>query len=280
MPLISVDATQVNERDGSILNLGQKSLVAIELRNWITREFEAPLQSSEIMTDQCIHSLARKVAPCSRIALSGSSAEGTSDSEETDDSIRKLSVTGILTPPKSVNSSVKHVLPRLPPLPLPALEDILKISTASVTQCTGTSLYQRIQEVGPEVIADAYERQMYLERREPLPENGPFTFIHPINAPQRSQAWRAAIAPDTLHGETLTSEGRNWLFYATRLPGISVDSMKHYSPNHTVAVLWRRHVFELKSQSADQPINAQEVYAAYREIRKTTEELRELKRDC
>ncbi|EDN98130.1 hypothetical protein SS1G_12987 [Sclerotinia sclerotiorum 1980 UF-70] len=196
MPLISVDATQVNERDGSILNLGQKSLVAIELRNWITREFEAPLQSSEIMTDQW------------------------------------------------------------------------------------TSLYQRIQEVGPEVIADAYERQMYLERREPLPENGPFTFIHPINAPQRSQAWRAAIAPDTLHGETLTSEGRNWLFYATRLPGISVDSMKHYSPNHTVAVLWRRHVFELKSQSADQPINAQEVYAAYREIRKTTEELRELKRDC
>lgn len=127
MPLISVDATQVNERDGSILNLGQKSLVAIELRNWITREFEAPLQPSEIMTDQCIHSLARKVAPRSRIALSGSSAEGTSDSEETDDSIRKLSVTGILTPPKSVNSSVKHVLPRLPPLPLPALEDILKM---------------------------------------------------------------------------------------------------------------------------------------------------------
>ncbi|RYC62421.1 hypothetical protein CHU98_g3774 [Xylaria longipes] len=44
---ISVDAANVSGRHGSVLELGLDSLVAIELRNWITHESEAPLQSRD-----------------------------------------------------------------------------------------------------------------------------------------------------------------------------------------------------------------------------------------
>ncbi|KAI1379852.1 hypothetical protein F4677DRAFT_297172 [Hypoxylon crocopeplum] len=67
--LTFVDGARINERHGSILAVGLDSLVAIELRNWITREFHAPLQSSEIMIDQTVRALAEKVAVRSRRAL-------------------------------------------------------------------------------------------------------------------------------------------------------------------------------------------------------------------
>ncbi|GAW26264.1 putative polyketide synthase [Rosellinia necatrix] len=55
--LISTDALRILGENLSILELGLDSLVAIELRNWIMREFEAPLQSSEAILDQTIRIL-------------------------------------------------------------------------------------------------------------------------------------------------------------------------------------------------------------------------------
>lgn len=290
--LISVDAAQVNERDGSILELGLDSLVAIELRNWITREFSAPLQSSEIMTDQPIRDLALKVASRSSVVASSKvDGEASSESEE----LGADSVTTASLDERDVSS-------KLPPLPRPPLEDILRqfeesraaIDSEHDRQVTaeairaflegpGPDLYQKMQATNPNEIADAYERQVYLERREPLPEQGPFTFIHPVDAPAHSQARRAAtvtvaamdfarrlanneVAPDTLHGEPLSAEGRGWLFYATRRPGLGVDRMERHSPNHTVAVLRRGHVFELKLPDADQALDLSAVETAYDEI--------------
>ncbi|OAQ96586.1 hypothetical protein LLEC1_07428, partial [Akanthomyces lecanii] len=61
--LIAVDGAQVvNHGSGSILELGLDSLVAIELRNGISRQFRAPLQTSEILTDQTLRQLVQKVA--------------------------------------------------------------------------------------------------------------------------------------------------------------------------------------------------------------------------
>lgn len=289
--LISVDAAQVNERDGSILELGLDSLVAIELRNWITREFSAPLQSSEIMTDQPIRDLALKVASRSSVVSSKSDGEASSESEE-------LGADSVTT--ASLDEQAPS--PKLPPLPRPALEDTLRqfeesrsaidseqdrrITSDAVCaflEGPGPELYQQMQATDPNEIADAYERQVYLERREPLPEQGPFTFIHPIDAPTHTQARRAAtttiaaidfarrlaqkeVAPDTLHGQPLSVEGRDWLFWATRRPGLEGDRIERHVSNHTVAVLRRGHVFEMKLPDADQTLQLSAVQEAYDEI--------------
>lgn len=71
--LISVDASSMDARQGSILALGLDSLVAVELRNWIVRQFEAPLQSTEILANQTVYTLAGKIAERSK-KVAGSAA--------------------------------------------------------------------------------------------------------------------------------------------------------------------------------------------------------------
>ncbi|KAI0867788.1 polyketide synthase [Hypoxylon argillaceum] len=273
--LIAVDPTQVNPNHGSIISLGLDSLVAIELRNWITREFDASLQSSEIITDQPVRALAQKVASRSRIVSAHGQSDGKTDSN-TENSFEEST-----SPPASTNSSVGSVSPKLPSLPLPSLEDTLRLFEASrlaidapddqnSTSCAvralidgvGPELYHKVQHTDPVSISDSYERQVYLERREPLPETGQFTFVHPLNAPAHSQATRATvitvaaidfasrlarneIAPSAIHGKTLSTEGRDWIFYATRRPYTGVDEMERFGPNYTVAVLRRGHIFKI-----------------------------------
>lgn len=301
MTLISMDDDQIKDRNGSILDLGLDSLVAIELRNWITREFKSPLQSSEILTDQPIRDLAEKVASRSSLLASGLDKEATAGSLENGD-VEDQHSAGAVRPSTSAHSTVKYVSEKLPPLPLPPLADTLRlfedsrraIDTANHRRNTsdavhnflrgpGPRLYNSLQETNSDAIADAYDRQVYLERREPLPEQGPFTFIHSIQAPVHSQARRAAIltiaafdfirllargdiATDTLHGEPITTEGRNWLFYATRRPGIGVDRMERHAPNHTVAVLRRGHVFQLRLPDVEQALDMLAVTRVYDDI--------------
>lgn len=300
--LISVDATQVNERDGSILDLGLDSLVAIELRNWITREFNAPLQSSEIMTDQPIRSLAQKVASRSKVILSHT--RGIFRVED-DLSTRGTDMQPHLqvdTPLKLPSSSVDALECQLAPIPLPSLESTLQLfedsrrgvdsaedqyatrqAVVALLEGPGAALHQQVQEAGPSVVAEDYDRQVYLERREPLAEQGTFTFIHPLDVPTQTQARRAAIltiaavdfsrrldkgvvAPDTLHGQISNNEGREWLFHAVRRPSIGVDWMERCSPSNSVAVLRRGHIFQLELPQGDAALSITEIEAAYEEM--------------
>ncbi|TGJ82436.1 hypothetical protein E0Z10_g6319 [Xylaria hypoxylon] len=301
--LISVDASQANEHDDSIIGLGIDSLVAIELRNWITREFEASLQSSEIITDLPLRNLSQKVASRSRLLLATREGLAKENDTETVDTL----LTDLTTPPTSIGSTVVGIPPKLPPLPRSSLEDILSSfkesrcaidspsdyahmaeAVGALIEGQGVELLRQIQETDPDRIADSYERQVYLERREPLPETGQFTFSHPLNAPQHSQAERAAIVTlaairfarqlaegkipvDTLNGEPLSTHGRDWLFYATRLPGYRVDRIEAFAPSDTVAVLRRGHVFQLSLPKTDQDLDLQRLHSTYIEIVKASE---------
>lgn len=72
--LIDVDAAGVDVHHGSVLNLGLDSLVAVELRTWVMKQFRAPLQSLEILVDQTVWELAQRVvARSTGISASSSS---------------------------------------------------------------------------------------------------------------------------------------------------------------------------------------------------------------
>lgn len=60
--LISVEASTIDPRQGSVLALGLDSLVAVELRNWVKHHFDAQLQLAEILANQTLHALAEKVS--------------------------------------------------------------------------------------------------------------------------------------------------------------------------------------------------------------------------
>ncbi|KAI1494570.1 polyketide synthase [Biscogniauxia mediterranea] len=299
--LISIDASRINDSHGSILALGLDSLVAIELRNWVMREFNAPLQSSEVMTDQTIRALAEKVATRSRIVLAslndGTSEESSSSSNDNDQTSQSAE-----TPPSTMSAStnLKELPIVLPPVPIPELEDTLRLfedsrravdspedqeatskAVLEFLEGPGRPLQQRLKEVGSDAIADAYESQIYLERREPLQDYSEYSVGHPVEAPAHSQATRAAvltvaaiefsrrllageIAPDTLHGMPLTGEARDWLFYSIRRPGTGVDRMERHTPNQTVAILRRGHLFQITLPESGIDLSA--VQAAYNEI--------------
>ncbi|KAI1500661.1 polyketide synthase [Biscogniauxia marginata] len=301
--LVSVDVSRINDRQGSILALGLDSLVVIELRNWIMREFDAPLQSSEVMSDQTVRTLAEKVATRTRV-VAESLNDGTSEEGSIDDHDKSQGSPSVGTAPSSVSAStnIKEKPIVLPPVPLPGLEETLrrfedsrraidspedqKVTASAIQELLegpGPELQRQLEGAGPDAIADAYERQVYLERREPLQDYSEYSVGHPVDAPAHSQATRAAIltvagidfsrrliageiAPDTLHGIPLTAEARDWLFYTTRRPGAGVDRMERYTPNQTIAILRRGHVFQMTLPESETPPNLLAVYAAYNKI--------------
>lgn len=311
--LISVDPSLINERTGSILALGLDSLVAIELRNWVMREFDAPLQSSEVLTDQTVHVLAEKIASRSRIALSKNKAAIDDDGKDSDDTrgtatdFSDKASHSVVTPSTPRSTVARDTSTKFPPIPIPPLEDTLRLfeesrvavdspedqrATANAIQeflsGPGPSLQQRLEDTSPDAIAEAYERQVYLDRREPLQDYSEFTVGHPVDAPAHSQKMRAAILTlavmdfarrlaagdvplDTLHGELLTPEARDWLFYAIRHPGSGHDYMENYPPSQTVVVLRRGHVFQLTLPDLDEALDLATMYATYDSIIKASE---------
>lgn len=298
--LVSMDAAQVNLHGGSILDLGLDSLVAIELRNWITREFDAPIQSSEVMLDQSIQDLAQKVISRSRIVRSCLDSKYSPGNTEHSGDVTPSSNSGVPLTPTS--SSVDGMIVKLPALPLPSLEETLqsfqdlrsgvdsddqRSNTADAIrkflEGPGPTIQRKLEQSSSTEVKEMYENQVYLERREPLPETGQFTFIHPVDAPSHSQITRATVLivatfdfsrrlsrgeleQDTLQGQRLSDEGRKWLFYANRYPGLGIDRMKRFVPNHTVVVLRRGHVFQLSLPEDTKSVRFGAVYAALDQI--------------
>ncbi|KAK8104509.1 uncharacterized protein PG998_011542 [Apiospora kogelbergensis] len=332
--LISVDASRVDAGQSSMLELGLDSLVAIELRNWLMRTFDAPLQSSEIMDDQTIRALGAKVVSRSRLCetppLPPTNGINGINGHDERESNTDMELNGTTSHASEGDSKTADIIaaasdrnPRLPPLPVPSLRDALRMfeesrqaidpaeeqavtamHVQSFAAGIGPSLQQIVEDerksttdtadsVGPSIIADGYERQIYLERREPLQDYSEFTVGHPLAALAHSQATRAAIVTvaaaefarrlaagkvptDTLHGTPMTGEARDWLFWATRRPGDEVDRMERHglpSSHDSVVVLRRGHVFELDIGSEqDGSLQISGVQAAFDKILSLSEE--------
>ncbi|KAI0442664.1 polyketide synthase [Xylaria telfairii] len=300
--LMFLDANQINPAHGSILALGVDSLVAIELRNWVAREFDAHMQSSELISDQTIRALAEKITRRSRTVLESSTASQdgqTEDSHILDDQTQVSSVS-------SLDKQEIHV--GLPSVPIPSLETTLQgfvdsrraIDSEDDQQTTskavqeflegpGRELQQRLKNSTPADIADSYERQIYLNRRDPLQDYNEFSLVHPLNAPSTSQALRAAIlctatiefarrlaagevAPDTMHGAIIDNEAHGWIFYCTRQPRADSDQMERYAISETFAVLRRGHIFQVQLPGLEETVNIETMHAAFHDILQLSED--------
>ncbi|KAK7984416.1 hypothetical protein PG989_011818 [Apiospora arundinis] len=315
--LISVDVSRVNAGQSSMLELGLDSLVAIELRNWLMRTFDAPLQSSEIMDDQTIRVLGAKVVSRSRLCNEKPLTNGVNDHNEPRPELVSTTNSTSSQVDEGVESSVTSAAdetPCLPPLPTPSLHEALRMfedsrravdsseeqaitskHVQSLTEGIGPSLQKMVENdeltSSGSMIADGYERQIYLERREPLQDYSEFTVGHPLDAPPHSQARRAAIVTvaaaefahrlaasqvpaDTLHGMPMSGEARDWLFWSTRRPGAEVDRMERHvsSKSHSVVVLRRGHVFELELPEQHVHLQVSGLEAAFEEVLSLSEE--------
>ncbi|KAK8000576.1 hypothetical protein PG990_013176 [Apiospora arundinis] len=315
--LISVDVSRINAGQSSMLELGLDSLVAIELRNWLMRTFDAPLQSSEIMDDQTIRALGAKVVSRSRLCNEKPLTNGVNGHNEPRPELVSTTNSTYSQVDEGVESSVTSAAdetPCLPPLPTPSLHEALRMfedsrravdsseeqaitskHVQSLAEGIGPSL-QKMVENGDAIpsgsmVADGYERQIYLKRREPLQDYSEFTVGHPLDAPVHSQARRAAIVTiaaaefarrlaagqipaDTLHGMPMSGESRDWLFWSTRRPGAEVDHMERYvsSRSHSVVVLRHGHVFELELPERNVHLQVAGLEAAFEEVLGLSEE--------
>ncbi|KAI2642229.1 polyketide synthase [Xylaria nigripes] len=255
--LISNDAIRIQRENGSILDLGLDSLVAIELRNWVMHEFKAPLQTSEILVEQTIRALAEKIAERSEIC-----AENGKDNRK-DDSRR------------AIDSKADQQ----------SLDDAISAFLAGA----GPMLQRRLEAVDPDAITRYYEDQVHLKRRAPLQDWSMYAFPHPEDIPTHSQTMRAALvtvaAMDFARGlasgkftlESVDSVGfrrdaSDWLFYSTRQPEVDIDRMVNFAPNETIVVLRRGHVFQLELGDPAAPLNLAAVHGAYSKIIESSED--------
>ncbi|KAK6223439.1 putative secondary metabolism biosynthetic enzyme [Pestalotiopsis sp. IQ-011] len=207
--LISVDISRIDDRHGSLLELGMDSLVAIELRNWLMREFDAPIQSSEIMDDQTIRALGEKVALRSRIVLAhrGSADH---DIQEQVDMPQHGAISESVATTTNTNGWCQDS--NLPLLPIPALEDTLRrfqesrcafdsLQEQDTTEKAvlafleeiGPSLQQKVEKSSPAEMADNWEEELYLRRREPLQDYSEFSVGHPAREELEANPENASI---------------------------------------------------------------------------------------
>lgn len=304
--LISIDINRIDPLETSILDLGVDSLISIELRNWIIREFEAPLQSSEILVDQTLYSLAEKVVSRSKVATPSMDHESSGDNDSLATSVTTLS--GMTSTTMEEKSKDENVTVQLPSLPRALLQDTLALFEKSrqavdsteeqgitaaairdLLESSGPALEQLLDNVPEATIAEAYEHNVYLKRREPLQDYSTFSLVHPATAPSHSQALRATIltiaainfarrlaagemAPDELHGAPLDGEYRNWLFNATRRPGLVVDHMERHPWSHNIVVLRRGHVFQITLPEIEEDIKPSAIHATYKAILDASED--------
>lgn len=131
--------------------------------------------------------------------------------------------------------------------------------------------------------SDLYAEEIYLRRRDAIHPFYTFYCGHKLVAQPHTQAQRAAIIAttaftfkqeleagtleqDQLNGEPLCMGSLQWLFNATREPGVVSDSMRRYSGNDYAVVLKEKELFQMQLRKGGRNASIQELEAAFHAI--------------
>ena len=203
--------------EAPLVDYGLDSLTAAELKNWIHREMEAPLQASEILDESSINSLSTKVASRSKFIpnspgrspkLKIVNRDEGPQFPKPDPSQKSLATNEVYQ---------KKTLSELPRLPLPTLKDTLDLYLRSASpflsdkrfestslavkafqERLGQKLQERLLERYQDPLMHNWQHDLqvnavYLKRRDPVHPYGTFYSSHHLTDPPHSQAERAAV---------------------------------------------------------------------------------------
>ncbi|MCJ1404087.1 hypothetical protein MMC11_007312 [Xylographa trunciseda] len=266
----------------SIAELGMDSLIAIELKNWISREAQARLETSEILDQKSIMDLAIVVASRSKITRKASGSASSlikNDKPGNSDSREELHTKYVSANPSGI------VLPRLP---VPELKSTLQLYLNSRQHFLSAEEFLRVSNTTKEFLkpnglghklqqrllarsedqnidcwqSDLYATPIYLRRRDPVHPFGTFYGGHLVAGVSHSQIERAAIISsaafrfkqrieqgtveqDYMNEEPLCMNALQWLFNTCRKPCMTVDTMHKYPGNDYLVALRRGHIFKV-----------------------------------
>jgi aryl carrier-like protein len=214
--LVAVAFEEIDLQRG-VIEFGLDSLVVIELKNWISRKFQATLQASEISDAQHIIALAMTVASRSALVAKSLSSDtqpesnGVNGTEDQKAERNGPKVNGFGAPAKSE--------PALPKQPLPALDDTLNQYRDTIrgvltkkeyakmvtfveefrhTGGVGRTLQRRLEQLAnnPQIEnwqSELYARHGHLRDRTALVPYWNFFFTHLPGSYLHSAAERAAV---------------------------------------------------------------------------------------
>ena len=296
--LLAVDVDNIN-LDAPIENLGLDSLIAIELKAWITRSLQAAMQTSEILDTPNIRSLAMTVVKRSSLVslnqqqtVSNNDQEtAATDSKAVVSQIQVSQSTGLpIAPLADLKSTLDFYLYSVSPFCSP--EEYQKTSNAIQeflkSDGLGLQLQSRLQaRVDDDRIDnwlfDLYNQHVYLKSRAPIVPCGNFFGCHSGAEIQHSQADRAAVialtafefkqslergevSPDFLNEQPLCMNTLQWLFHSIREPHNGVDQMRKYPSNDFIMVMRRGHFFKVTLRQAEANISLKSLRSTFQQI--------------
>ena len=296
--LLAVDLDNIN-LDSPIENLGLDSLIAIELKAWITRTLQAAMQTSEILDTANIRSLATTVAKRSGLVsvnqkqtVSGADQMSAASNDKEPATGNQVSQsTGLPLPPLAdLKSTLEFYLYTVSPFcskeeyqkTLHAVQEFLE------PRGLGLLLQSRLQaRVNNDNIDnwlfDLYNNHVYLKQRAPIVPCGNFFGCHAETEIQQSQAERAAIiskaafdfkqslekgeiSSDFLNEQRLCMNTLQWLFNSIREPHKGVDQMRKFPDNDYLVVMRRGHFFKVALRQAEENISLTSLIATFQAI--------------
>jgi acyl carrier protein len=288
--LTTMDASEIS-LDTPVTNLGLDSLIAIEIKNWVTNTLQAPVRVGEIMDCSSLRALATLIAERSTLirAVTEPRVNGKTNGEpkatSAEDSQKQATQ-------NSSSSNGKEV--ELPKQPLPSLEATMEVFLESVanlgtqaelertraaineflgSEGLGRRLQQRLEKLAndPKVdnwLSDIYGKGLWLKARDNKPRLNNFFGSHRLTRHPHSQAERAAlislaayryklsldeetVEQDYLNDQPLCMESVHWLFNTNRTPVEGCDRVDAWPGNEYIIAMRRGHVYKVPLRDED-----------------------------
>ncbi|KAL9102716.1 MAG: hypothetical protein Q9187_009092, partial [Circinaria calcarea] len=208
--LVTFNQQEMN-LERSMTELGLDSLIAIELKNWITQEFQAVVQISEILDQESIIALAAMVASSSTVVKEALEKLSNQNDKHQSESAGKSRLSGLA----DTDAKLHNI--RIPQLPVPDLDSTLQLYLNSVRVFLSREEFEQTskaikefqepgglgQELQKRLVTrsrhnddgmfDLYAAIIYLKRRDPIHPFLTFYGGHLLGNVSHSQAQRAAI---------------------------------------------------------------------------------------
>ncbi|PON28957.1 beta-ketoacyl synthase domain-containing protein [Trichoderma gamsii] len=272
---LTVLESQELDLDQAVANMGLDSLVATEIKNWITNKLQAPAQTSDILDAPSLRSLASFVTKSSVLVKNKFKPEGINGHSETKADTNDDS------------NSVKQV--SLPKYPMQTLEGTLEIFLDSVGHIANAEELSRTREainafqdpdgLGQKLqarlknmsggegenneVVDMYVRNKWLRGRDWRPRLRNFFATLPgqdtARQPQAQQAAQLSLAgyayklaldagtikQDFYHEQALDMATVYWLFSSNRTPALGCDGYDRFPESDYIIAMKRGHAYKI-----------------------------------